>query len=83
VEVIDNRNERDEVRIKIHTGKKRQIKRMFSIVGYKVIELDRILFAGIKKDNLKSGRWRDLTKDEVASLKKLLSRVDIQKVKNF
>ena len=72
VKIIENKNKKHTVRIKIHTGKKRQIKRMFSALGYNVLELERIEFAGIKKDGLKPGNWRNLTKEEVDSLKKLV-----------
>jgi len=72
VKIIENKYKKHMVRIKIHTGKKRQIKRMFSALGYNVLELERIEFAGIKKDELKPGSWRNLTKEEVESLKKLV-----------
>jgi len=70
--IIENKHKKYMVIIKIHTGKKRQIKRMFSALGYNVLELERIEFAGIKKDGLKPGSWRNLTKEEVESLKKLI-----------
>ncbi len=72
VKIIENKYSKYMVIIKIHTGKKRQIKRMFSALGYNVLELERIEFAGIKKDELKPGSWRNLTKGEVESLKKLV-----------
>ena len=72
VKIIENKYKKYMVIIKIHTGKKRQIKRMFSALGYNVLELERIEFAGIKKDELKPGSWRNLTKGEVESLKKLV-----------
>ena len=61
------------VKVSIHTGKKRQIKRMFSALGYRVLELDRILFGGISKNNINLGCWRSLTKEEVTKLKKMVS----------
>lgn len=70
--IIENKHKKHMIIIKIHTGKKRQIKRMFSALGYNVLELERIEFAGIKKDELKPGSWRNLTKEEVESLKKLV-----------
>lgn len=72
VKIIENKYKKYMVIIKIHTGKKRQIKRMFSALGYNVLELERIEFAGIKKDELKPGSWRNLTKGELESLKKLV-----------
>lgn len=71
---VDKMNEgKNFVKVSIHTGKKRQIKRMFSALGYRVLELDRILFGGISKNNINLGCWRSLTKEEVTKLKKLVS----------
>ncbi len=73
VKVIENDNEKCVVSIKIHTGKKRQVRRMFDALGYKVIELDRVEFAGIVKKDIKPGEWRTLYKNEVDNLKKMVN----------
>lgn len=71
VQIINMKNKNNAVKVTIHTGKKRQIKRMFSVLGYTVLELDRILFAGISKDTINLGCWRNLTVEEVNNLKQL------------
>ena len=71
-EVTKIKNGNNLVKVSIHTGKKRQIKRMFKALGYNVSELDRIQFVDILKDNVKLGYWRDLTEEEVNKLKKLV-----------
>jgi 23S rRNA pseudouridine2605 synthase len=58
-----------EVGIQIHSGKNRVVRRMFEHLGYEVIKLDRVMFAGLTKKNLPKGRWRMLTEKEVAFLK--------------
>ena len=57
-----------EVGIEIHSGRNRIVRKIFEHVGYKVVKLDRVLFAGLTKNNLPRGRWRELTKQELANL---------------
>ncbi|MBS1652871.1 MAG: rRNA pseudouridine synthase [Bacteroidetes bacterium] len=58
-----------EIGIEIHSGKNRIVRRMFEHLGYEVIKLDRVLFAGLTKKDLPRGRWRFLTDKEIAFLK--------------
>ena len=58
-----------EVGIEIHSGRNRIVRRIFEHLGYMVTKLDRVLFAGLTKKNLKRGQWRFLTPQEVAMLK--------------
>ncbi|MFC1703818.1 pseudouridine synthase [Candidatus Omnitrophota bacterium] len=53
----------------MHEGRKRQIRRMLSAVGHKVISLKRIKQGPITLDNLVIGQWRPLRTQEVAALK--------------
>ncbi|TLN18071.1 rRNA pseudouridine synthase, partial [bacterium] len=57
--------------ITIREGKKRQIRRMVRAVGGNVSDLCRVSFAGIELGDIPEGKWRFLTKKEVANLKKL------------
>jgi 23S rRNA pseudouridine2605 synthase len=61
-----------EVGIEIHSGRNRIVRRIFEHLGYTVTKLDRVLFAGLTKKNLKRGQWRFLTPQEVAMLKSRL-----------
>lgn len=54
--------------ITLTQGLNRQIRRMCSFLGYKVERLERIRIMHIKLGNLKPGRWRSLTPDEVEEL---------------
>jgi 23S rRNA pseudouridine2605 synthase len=44
------------------------VRRIFEKVGYKVVNLDRVSFAGLTKKNVGRGKWRFLTPKEVAFL---------------
>jgi 23S rRNA pseudouridine2605 synthase len=55
----------------IHEGRKHQVKRMLETVGHPVRSLHRSGYAGLSLAGLEPGRWRDLTSDEVASLRAL------------
>jgi pseudouridine synthase len=59
------------VRLAIHEGRKREIRKMFEALGHKVTGLLRVEFAGLTLDGLRPGQWRYLKKTEVARLKKL------------
>ena len=58
------------LKIEIHEGRKREIRRMFAIIGHEVQTLKRVSFAGILLGKLKTGQWRHLFPREVAALKK-------------
>lgn len=56
------------VEITLHEGRKRQVKRMFSAQGYKVMELSRLKEAHLGLGDLKLGQWRFLSRGEIESL---------------
>jgi 23S rRNA pseudouridine2605 synthase len=58
-----------EIGIEIHSGRNRVIRRMLEKLGYEVVKLDRIYFAGLTKKGLKRGQCRLLTPKEVEMLK--------------
>jgi len=60
---------KSEVGLKIHSGKNRIVRRIFEHLGYDVIKLDRVVFAGLTKKDLPRGQWRHLTRQEVINLK--------------
>ena len=62
---------KNEVGIEIHIGWNRVIRRIFQRLGYEVETLDRVMFAGLTKKNIKRGHWRILTELEVNNLKML------------
>ncbi|MBR3977531.1 MAG: pseudouridine synthase [Bacteroidaceae bacterium] len=64
-----NEADRSQIGIEIHSGKNRIVRRMLEHLGYRVNKLDRVLFAGLTKKNLKRGDWRYLTEKEVNMLR--------------
>ena len=61
--------DRKQAGIEIHSGRNRVVRRIFEALGYHVVKLDRVYFAGLTKKNLPRGRWRYLTQEEVNFLK--------------
>ncbi|MFN3405119.1 MAG: pseudouridine synthase [Cytophagaceae bacterium] len=57
------------VGIEIHEGRNRIVRRMFEHLGYEVVRLDRVMYAGLTKKDLPRGHWRFLTDKEVGKLK--------------
>lgn len=62
---------KNEIGIRIHSGRNRIVRRIFEHLGYKVERLDRVVFAGLTKKDLPRGHWRHLTAQEVINLKNL------------
>jgi 23S rRNA pseudouridine2605 synthase len=50
-------------------GRNRIVRRMFEALGYEVLKLDRVVFAGLTKKEIPRGTWRMLTDREVVLLK--------------
>ena len=61
--------DKSQVGIEITSGKNRIVRRIFESLGYRVVKLDRVLFAGLTKKNLRRGDWRFLTEKEVDMLR--------------
>lgn len=60
-----------EVGMEIHSGRNRIVRRLFEHLGYEVIKLDRVSYAGLTKKDLARGKYRFLTDKEIAFLKML------------
>ncbi len=55
--------------ITLNEGKKRQIRRMFEVLGTRVVDLKRISLGGLTLGNLPEGRWDYLSEEEINNLK--------------
>ncbi|MBR1877419.1 MAG: rRNA pseudouridine synthase [Paludibacteraceae bacterium] len=62
------KEDRKHIGLEIHSGQNRVVRRMFEKVGYKVVSLDRVSFAGLTKKNVARGKYRFLNPKEVAML---------------
>jgi len=60
-----------KLQITIHEGRNRQVRKMCEAVGHRVVSLMRIEVGGLKLGDLEKGKWRHLTKREIADLRKL------------
>jgi len=65
----DDKKNTSLIRITIHEGKNRQVKRMFAAINHPVIELKRTKIGKLTLGKLKPGQWRELTDKEIAYLK--------------
>lgn len=66
---VEDEANKKHVGIELHSGKNRIVRRIFEHLGYEVIRLDRVIFAGLTKKDLPRGRWRELDEKEVNILK--------------
>lgn len=64
----DYRRSISKIKITIHEGRNRQVRRMIDAVGFKVMALRRIEFAGLNLSQVKQGKYRELTAQEVEFL---------------
>lgn len=68
---INDPSDSTRVGLEIHSGRNRIVRRIFESLGYKVKNLDRVMFAGLTKKNIERGRYRFLTENEIRNLKYL------------
>jgi 23S rRNA pseudouridine2605 synthase len=61
--------DRNILGLEIHIGRNRIVRRIFAHLGYEVEALDRVMYAGLDKKDLKRGHYRFLTEQEVIRLK--------------
>jgi len=69
VAYVEGQDNKKEIGIQIHSGRNRIVRRIFEHLGYEVVRLDRVVFAGLTKKDLPRGKWRWLTPKEVDFLK--------------
>lgn len=61
------------IRLVIHEGRNRQVRRMCEAVGHPVLRLVRVRIGPIRDPQLAPGQWRELTQDEVRALERAVS----------
>lgn len=71
IEYVAGAEDKKEIGVELHSGRNRIVRRMFEHLGYVVVKLDRVTFAGLTKKDLARGRTRYLTDKEVGMLKML------------
>ena len=68
--LVKAEGDRALLRITIHEGRNRQVRRMCELAGMRVNRLKRIAEGSLRLGDLPLGKWRSLTADEVAALRK-------------
>lgn len=66
-----NPADKTEVGLEIHSGRNRIVRRIFEALGYDVVKLDRVYYAGLTKKDLPRGNWRYLSPKEITRLKSM------------
>lgn len=67
--VIRSDDDKSDVLVNIIIGRNRVVRRIFESLGYQVLRLDRIYYAGLTKKGLPRGHFRHLTSREAIMLK--------------
>ncbi len=68
VNFVSDQSKKD-VEINLHVGRNRIVRRIFEHLGYEVLRLDRVFYAGLTKKNIGRGFYRPLSKQEIIRLK--------------
>ena len=77
VTVLERGEDSAKIRMTIHEGRNRQIRKMCEKVGLEVRRLKRVAIGEMPLDpKLKSGAWRELTQDELAYLQDLCAGIE-------
>lgn len=69
LEIVKRDRDRTTLHLTLKEGRNRQVRRMLAGVGYPVKKLERISMGPLKLKGLARGEWRELTRDEVRSLR--------------
>ena len=69
--IVSRRHNSTLIRLTLHEGRKREVKRMCEAVGHPVRRMRRVQFAGIGVNGLRLGEWRHLSAKEIVALKRL------------
>ncbi len=71
ISYVEGTSGKREIGIELHSGRNRIVRRIFETLGYKVVKLDRVFFAGLTKKDIPRGKWRHLELKEVNLLKRI------------
>ncbi len=68
LEILEIKGENAVIRVTVHEGKNRQVRKMCKAIGHQVLTLKRVSIGPIALKDLPEGKWRKLTPEEVKSL---------------
>jgi 23S rRNA pseudouridine2605 synthase len=79
IAVLDSQRDSTLLRIQMHEGRKRQIRRVASLLGHPVRELKRVRLGPLYLGSLESGQWRYLTEKEIGDLESIKRQTRTEK----
>ncbi|MBT9187397.1 MULTISPECIES: pseudouridine synthase [Zobellia] len=59
---------KNQIGMEIFSTRTNIVQRIFETLGYEIVKLDRVVYAGLTKKDLPRGHWRYLTEQEVVNL---------------
>jgi 23S rRNA pseudouridine2605 synthase len=65
IKVLNKKDQSATIRITIHEGRKRQVRKMFEAIGHPVLELKRIAYGQLELGELGPGKYRFLTPADI------------------
>lgn len=71
IEILNYVNEKSLIKVQIHEGRNRQIRKMCEAIGHPVVSLKRIAIGELELGTLKKGCWRFLNNEEIEYLKQI------------
>ncbi|TCS84100.1 pseudouridine synthase [Tepidibacillus fermentans] len=71
--ILINKKNQAKIKITIHEGRNRQVRRMFQAIGHPVVHLKRIQYGFLTLSGVSVGKYRFLSEDEICQLKQLVS----------
>lgn len=71
VAYVGDKKDKKQIGIEMKSNKNKAVRSMLEELGYHILKLDRVMYAGLTKKDLPRGKWRELTAQEVINLKML------------
>jgi|SRR5690554_719061 len=71
VAYVGDKKDKKQIGIEIKSNKNNAVRSILEELGYHIVKLDRVMYAGLTKKDLPRGKWRELTPQEVINLKML------------
>ena len=76
VEIIKRDRDRTTLQITLKEGRNRQVRRMLASIGYPIKKLERVAIGPLRLKGIARGAWRELSRDELRTLRRLLRSRD-------